>query len=624
MTNVNSSASNDPWAALERPAAGDVTPMPLDSARINGALDQLLRTCSDELQATHTWLELARSLTHARGLLLYGADETRQLSSQPVAQSPTPFSDLIVGQLFGFAMHGLSHGAVQVAQANGSTEHYAIAVPIHREDERPEVLVCITTLSTPDTRVLAGLAQVLQLLAAHAALWRGRWHRRRSGTDEAWARSWLEVLPHAAQQPNYADAVFQWCRLLNLQLATRMVAIGTRRANGTCQLVAVAPAYPFEKSSPAIGWLEGVMTESLLYSVDDVTTETSSETQAMRSLKNLWGACEIQCETLWDQNQHPAGVCLIVSDARLDDETLARWRTLCPMIGTQLGLLRDARRLSLRFAYQKWRHLTNRQRGTLIALGLATLVGLLMVPVPASVTCKAELQPMSRHFVAAPYEGRLETALVEPGDLVVQGQVLARMDGREIRLELASLDAELEGATKERDRALVLRDAASAQIALLEIQRLQLKHEMLQQRLDHLAIRSPAEGMVISGDPKKLEGARLGQGQSLLEVGPLDQMVMEVLIPDAEIDRAQVGRDVTCRLESLPHQPLRGRLVRIYPRSELREAENVFVGRVELKSQSPELRPGMRGRAKLSVGARPLIWILFHRAWDHLIFRWGW
>ncbi len=624
MTNLHSNASNDPWSALEGPVPQGAEFVPLDSARINAALGELLRNGRDEPQAVQSWLELARSLTHARGLILFGADATRQLSSQPIAQSPNSFSELIVAQLYGFAQHGWTSRAVQVAQANGSTEHYAIAVPVYREDELPEVLVCVTTLSSPDTRVLAGLAQVLQLLAAHAALWRGRWHRRRAVGDEPWAQRWLDSLPRACSQATLAEAVFPWCQLFHQQLASRLVAIGTRRANGTCQLVSVAPPYPFERNSPAVGWMEGVMSEAMLRPEEDTSSDESAETEAQRRLKHLLGVQEIQCQLLRDHRNVPIGVCLLANDRRLEGDAVDRWKEMCQYVGTQWALLRDARRMSLRAVYRKWRDLTNRQRGTLLGVALTTLVGLLMVPVPASVTCKAELQPLHRHFVAAPYEGRLEAALVEPGDLVTRGQVLARMDGREIRLELASLDAELEGATKERDRALVQRDAASAQIALLEIQRLQLKHEMLQQRLEHLAIRSPAEGMVISGDPKKLEGARLGQGQSLLEVGPLDQMVMEVLIPDAEVDRAEVGRSVSCRLESLPHHPLEGRLVRIYPRSELREAENVFVGRVELASQSPELRPGMRGRAKLSVGPRPLLWILFHRAWDHLLFRWGW
>ena len=47
------------------------------------------------------------------------------------------------------------------------------------------------------------------------------------------------------------------------------------------------------------------------------------------------------------------------------------------------------------------------------------------------------------------------------------------MDGHEIRLELSALNAELQRVTKQRDRALANRETAAAQIALLEMQRLQ-------------------------------------------------------------------------------------------------------------------------------------------------------
>ena len=54
-----------------------------------------------------------------------------------------------------------------------------------------------------------------------------------------------------------------------------------------------------------------------------------------------------------------------------------------------------------------------------------------------------------------------------------------------------------------------------------------------------------------------------------------------------------------------------------------RAGHNVFVGEVTISSDAQLLRPGMQGRAKLLVAHRPLFWILFHRAWEHVLLRIG-
>ncbi len=258
---------------------------------------------------------------------------------------------------------------------------------------------------------------------------------------------------------------------------------------------------------------------------------------------------------------------------------------------------------------------------TIAALGLGLAV--FAVPLPYRLNCPCEVQPVTRRYVVAPYEGRLESALVEPGDEVLAGQILARMDAAEIRMEMAGLQADLQRATKQRDSSLASRETAAAQIATLEMERLQLRIDLLQDRIDHLDIRSPTDGVVISGDPRKLQGARLTIGQTLVEVGPLEGMVLEVEISDKDIAHSRVGAPVRVRLESLAFQSLRGKLTRIRPRSEQRDGQNVFVGHVDLLREQELLRPGMRGRAKIAAPRRPLFWILFHRTWEHLLLRFG-
>jgi biotin carboxyl carrier protein len=254
-----------------------------------------------------------------------------------------------------------------------------------------------------------------------------------------------------------------------------------------------------------------------------------------------------------------------------------------------------------------WNRLTVRRKN---ALGIAALVLLaaLVFPVPYKVRCNCELQPALRRFVAAPFDGTLERNLAEMGDVVCQGDVLARLDGREIRWELAGVTAEYERAAKDRDAAMAKQDTAGAQKAKLAMQRLELQRRLLEHRGETLNVVSPIAGLVINSALDDAEGAPLEVGQMLFEVAPLANMKFEIDIPEKEIMRVETGMPVTVRLEAFPGRTWRGWIERIHPRAEIRRDESVFVAEATFDNADGLLRPGMKGRATVAGRRGPLVW----------------
>ena len=87
-------------------------------------------------------------------------------------------------------------------------------------------------------------------------------------------------------------------------------------------------------------------------------------------------------------------------------------------------------------------------------------------------------------------------------------------------------------------------------------------------------------------------------------------------IPEAEIQYVKQGMQVKLELTAFPFEPFRGNIIRIHPRAEVIEDESVFVAEISIDNPSGNLRPGMKGRAKIIGERYPLGWNLFHGAWE--------
>lgn len=272
----------------------------------------------------------------------------------------------------------------------------------------------------------------------------------------------------------------------------------------------------------------------------------------------------------------------------------------------------------------KARRICTAGRNQLIVAIIAISAAAMLIPMDYKVTCQLELQPVSRRFIASPFAAQLKSCLVEPGDIVEKGQLLAVLEGREIQWELSGVLSDLEKAKKERNTYLSERSFGLAAIARHEAQRMQNKASLLQERLSQLEIRSPMDGVIVSGDLKDTEGAPLETGQSLFEVAPLDRMKVHIGVPEDDIRHVTTNMLAALQLDAMPSESLETTLESIRPTAEIFEDDNVFIAEAEMDNSDRLLRPGMRGQAKVSTGKQPLGWNLFHKPVAWLVGWLGW
>lgn len=259
-----------------------------------------------------------------------------------------------------------------------------------------------------------------------------------------------------------------------------------------------------------------------------------------------------------------------------------------------------------------------------IGVVIAAALLLALLPVPYRVSCRAVIQPFEQRIVAAPFESTLLECFVEPGDEVKKDDLLLVLDGRPLHLELEALQADLGQALKQQSSALATGKIAESQLAELESRRLQKRIELFEARLARLEVRSPIDGVVVSGDLARSVGTPLEIGKPLLEVAPLERMLVEVEVPEEDIHYVSKGDRVRVRLDASVQQAIEGQLQRVFPQTEVRQEQNVFVGRWEMPNADGLLRPGMQGQAVVYGPKRPLAWPWVRRVYEAGLRAIGW
>jgi RND family efflux transporter MFP subunit len=413
---------------------------------------------------------------------------------------------------------------------------------------------------------------------------------------------------------------------LESTLRVSQVLIGTKTVRGQCRLQAVSGVTAISRPSSLVTLSEEVLSEAALRNnmricdMGNPQSLSASETQ----LAQLLRAGRLITGPLRDAGDHAVGGWIVVDDGTANATPrgiplLEQCESLAPIAAGILSLINAARpSLIGRVWHGAKPLLCGNQRWATFGAALA-LSALLALPWPYRIRCDCELQPLTRRYVAAPYDGQLKEVLVKPGDLVSAGQILARMDRSELEWRLAAQNAEYERASKQHDASMAQRETSLAQVARLEMQRLHAQRELLKERVENLEIKSPIDGIVLAGDPKKLVGARLTIGQALFETGPLERMVVEILIPHDEVAHFAPGNRTAIRLDALPYRKLEGEIQRISPQSESRDGQNVFIAEVELENPNRLLRPGMIGRGRVTSGPHSVGWNLFHKPAARLV-----
>lgn len=249
------------------------------------------------------------------------------------------------------------------------------------------------------------------------------------------------------------------------------------------------------------------------------------------------------------------------------------------------------------------------------AITLGTVAGVLAILMPFVLTgpfrisADAVLQGSQQRAAVALIDGYILDSRIRAGDTVSQGDVLALLDDRDLRLEESRLTANVQKAGQAVRDALASANRAESAQANAQFEEAKAALDLVTQRLARLEIVAPISGMVVSGDLSQKLGAPVAQGDILFEIARMDSY--RVLIDVSEYDLAYVERGKTGKLvlASLSDAEIPFTLTGIARVSTPANGENTFSVEAGVTGPVSGLRPGMEGIAKIDIGRARLAWI---------------
>ena len=575
-----------------------------------GTLDELL----------HELAILVQSQAAAGPLLHYQSDETRPLSRwlRPIGGGGKLPSQSVLTSLMPPCSDACARNESLVIDSIEGVAGPVVIVPVTMVGPAAEALCAIPVGAESLDRTVA----LLQLAAAQVTVW----HSRRAAADaDDEAQTWAAILELIEKLETSDDITIGCQSLVNhacSYLGSERVAVGLCKENSKlCRVEALSGIARFDKHAEMVTAIEAALDETVLKNdlIEWPSDDTSNRhvARAHEQLLGILSAQRILSAPLHDSSGNPAGAWLFVNP--IDRRTDCFAQAARQPVGIALRWLHRSRGSLFSRARRKLLGRAPKKRGT-IAISVCAVVALLLLwPRPHKIGCDCQLQPLVRQFISAPHEGTLADAHVKAGDVVSAGDVLATMDGREIRIELAGIEAEYGRAKKAWEASLSAGEIHEAQQSKLELQRLESERQLLRQREQNLQLKSPLRGVVVRGDLEKSRGAPLSLGQSLFEIAPLDRMNVEIVVPEEEISFVSPNMKVKIRLEAYPTRVFPAEITQIVPQAEVTEEQLVFLAEAEIENASELLRPGMNGRATLIGNRKTTAWLLLHKPYESLL-----
>lgn len=212
----------------------------------------------------------------------------------------------------------------------------------------------------------------------------------------------------------------------------------------------------------------------------------------------------------------------------------------------------------------------------------------------------APIEAFADATVIAKVGGEVREILVEEGDDVKSGEVLARLDGDRLRLEMEQAGANLRKLKKDYQRNVDLKErglisAGDFEKIQYEMEALQATYDLAALELGYTEIRAPIDG-VISERFIKI-GNTIDVNAPTFQVTSLEPLISYLHVPEREYRRIDPGQEASIFVDALAGEEFAAIVARVSPVVD--PDTGTFKISIEVSDPSRRLKPGMFGRINI-------------------------
>lgn len=238
------------------------------------------------------------------------------------------------------------------------------------------------------------------------------------------------------------------------------------------------------------------------------------------------------------------------------------------------------------------------------------------------------IEPIRLVEVKSKASGEILELGVESGDIVRRGDLLGRVDPRDVRNALAQAEADLDvararlgTAESARRRSTELRQAGviteqEFEAATLEEANARAQFikgrtnlELAQERMGDVTIRAPIDGVIIrkdveSGQIIQSASQNISGGTTVLVMADLTEMQVRTLVSETDLGKIEPGMSARVSVEAYPGRRFQGTVTKIEPQAVVEQNVTMFPVLVHLTNYDGALKPGMNAEVIVEVARR--------------------
>jgi membrane fusion protein (multidrug efflux system) len=240
-------------------------------------------------------------------------------------------------------------------------------------------------------------------------------------------------------------------------------------------------------------------------------------------------------------------------------------------------------------------------------------------PMEEAIEVYGNLEPVEQVDVVTEVSGTIIEILVEEGDAVEAGKLLARIDDEEYKLNLRQAQSAWRVARSDYRSAKQLYKEGMKSRS--EYEKMKRSYEdarsnlaLSKIRIKNTEVKSPIRGVVVSRNAEVYHQA--GAMEALFTVADLSGFKIPITVTEAEVAKIELNQNVRVRVDALTPDPrafpIEGSVSRIQPRVDP-QTGTVQV-EVSVPDPGPRARPGMFARLRIVTAVHESAMVIPRRA----------